>query len=230
MYMPTNPNDLMKIDKNTRFMTVVGVVGDVRQQDMAGDTSVGTYYLPYGQSPQNGEVFVIKSSVESSSVVKAIRAEVARVDSEMPLFDIRTMTERTAMSLTPRRTAMILAITFAAVALFLAAVGVYGVLTYLVAQRTREIGIRMALGSSESDIFRLLLREGTLLVCLGLSLGFAGTIALRHAIENQIYGVHPLDPTVTGVVLLILGGIALFACAMPARRAMKVDPVTVLKG
>jgi ABC-type antimicrobial peptide transport system permease subunit len=103
------------------------------------------------------------------------------------------------------------------------------VLTYLVTQRTKEIGIRIALGSSEKDVFGLLIREGALLVSIGLSLGFAGTIALRRAIENQIYGVHPLDPLVIGTVLLTLGLIALCACALPARRAMKVDPVTVLK-
>jgi ABC-type antimicrobial peptide transport system permease subunit len=125
---------------------------------------------------------------------------------------------------------MILAVVFAAVAVFLAAIGIYGVLTYLVTQRTREIGIRMALGSSERNIFSLLIREGTMLIGMGLAIGFAGMLALRHAIENEIYGVHPLDPMVTGTVLVTLGAVALSACALPARRAMKVDPVTVLKG
>jgi predicted permease len=229
MYRPENPNDLMKIDKNTKFLTVVGVIGDVRQQDMAGDSSVGTYYFPFAQNPFANGTFAVKSSLESIAVLRAIRAQVSRIDPEMPLFDVRTMNERTELSLMPRRTAMILALTFAAVALFLAAIGVYGVLTYLVTQRTKEIGIRIALGSSEKDVFGLLIREGALLVSIGLSLGFAGTIALRRAIENQIYGVRPLDPIVVGTVLLTLGLIALFACALPARRAMKVDPVTVLK-
>jgi predicted permease len=230
MYQPTNPNDLLKIDKNTPFITVVGVIGDVRQMDLAGDGSVGTYYFPFTQHPFNGGTFAVRSPVESDALIKSVRAQVAKVDPQLPLFDIRTMSERTALSLMPRRTAMILALVFAAVALFLAAIGIYGVLTYLVTQRTREIGIRMALGSSERNIFSLLIREGTILTGLGLTIGFAGMLALRHAIENQIYGVHPLDPIVTGTVLVTLGTIALCACALPARRAMKVDPVTVLKG
>jgi len=139
------------------------------------------------------------------------------------------MNERSDLSLKPRRTAMILALTFAGVALFLSGVGVYGVLTYLVTQRTKEIGIRMALGSDAREIFRLLLREGAILVCVGLVIGFAGTLALRHAIETQIFGVSTLDPMVLGFVLVMLGAVALVACAAPARRATRVDPVIVLK-
>jgi ABC-type antimicrobial peptide transport system permease subunit len=124
---------------------------------------------------------------------------------------------------------MILALSFAGVALFLSAIGIYGVLTYLVAQRTKEIGIRIALGTSAGDVFRLMLREGTMLVTIGLALGFGGTIALRRAIENEIYGIRALDPVVLSTVIVMLGFIALTACALPARRAMRVDPVDVLK-
>jgi ABC-type antimicrobial peptide transport system permease subunit len=112
--------------------------------------------------------------------------------------------------------------------LFLSTIGIYGVLAYLVAQRTREIGIRMALGSSPSEIFRLVLREGLLLVIAGFALGLGGTVALRRGIESQVYGVQPFDPTVIGTVTIILGAIALGACTLPARRATHVDPVTIL--
>lgn len=123
---------------------------------------------------------------------------------------------------------MSLALAFGGLALFLSAVGIYSVLSYLLGQRRREIGIRMAVGSSPGGIFQLFVREGMLLVACGLVLGFAGSAALRKAVENQIYGVQPLDPLVLGTVIAILGGVALIACLRPAQQAMKVDPVVVL--
>ena len=123
---------------------------------------------------------------------------------------------------------MLLAISFGCVALFLSAVGIYGVLAYLVAQRTREIGIRIALGSTPSGVFRLVLREGLRLVGGGLVLGLAGAFALRRALENQIHGVRSADPLVIGIVIAMLGAIALAACVLPARRATRVDPAVVL--
>jgi predicted permease len=230
MFMPSNPNDLTRIDANTKFLTVVGVVGNVRQQDIAGDAvTAGTYYFPFEQKPFGSGVFAVKTSINPAAIIKSMRAEIAKIDPELPLFDVRTMTERADLSLLPRRTAMILALSFAGVALFLSAIGIYGVLTYLVTQRTKEIGIRIALGSSAGDVFQLMLREGTMLVLVGLALGLGGTIALRRAIENQIYGIRPLDPVVLSTVVVMLGLIALTACALPARRATRVDPVDVLK-
>jgi len=113
-------------------------------------------------------------------------------------------------------------------ALFLAAVGIYGVLAYLVTQRRREIGIRVALGSTQAGILKLVLREGLVLAGTGLTLGITGAAALRKAVENEIYGVRPLDPLVLGSVVVLLGVVALAACLLPARRAMRVDPVSVL--
>jgi ABC-type antimicrobial peptide transport system permease subunit len=124
---------------------------------------------------------------------------------------------------------MLLANAFGAVALFLASLGIYGVLAYLVAQRTREIGIRMALGSTQTGILRLVLREGFKLVAAGFVLGIAGAASLQKAVASQIYGTRPFDPLVLAGVMALLGGIALVACAVPARRAMGVDPVVVLR-
>jgi len=121
-----------------------------------------------------------------------------------------------------------LATSFGLLSLFLSAVGIYGVLAYLVTQRSREIGIRMALGSTTHGIFNLVLREGLWLVASGLVLGFAGAITLRHALESQIYGLAVMDPFVIGAVVITLGIIALAACSLPARRATQVDPVAVL--
>ena len=123
---------------------------------------------------------------------------------------------------------MTLATAFGLVSLFLSAIGIYGVLAYVVTQRSREIGIRIALGSTTRGIFKLVLREGLWLVVFGLILGFGGTLALRRVLQTQIYGLGALDPAVIASVLMILGTIALAACSLPARRATKVDPMTVL--
>jgi putative ABC transport system permease protein len=152
----------------------------------------------------------------------------AKIDPELPLYDVRTMEERTANSLLSRRAAMVLAMSFGAVALFLSAIGIYGVLAYLVTQRIREIGIRIALGSTAEEIFRLVLREGLVLVIIGFVVGAAGAFGLRRAIENQVYNVTPMDPLIIGSVAVVLGIVALTACALPARRATHVDPVIIL--
>jgi ABC-type antimicrobial peptide transport system permease subunit len=228
MYEP-GEDELLKTGEKTRWWTVVGIVRDVRLADMSGaDQPTGAFYFSATQSPEYSLILAIKTRLDPESLTKAIRSEMSRIDPEIPLFAIRTMEERTRLSLLPRRAAMVLASVFAAVALFLSAIGIYGMLTYLVAQRTREIGIRMALGSTARGIFRLVLREGTILVATGVGLGLAGVRALRSAIESQVYGVQLTDPFVLGGVALGLIAVALAACLLPARRATKVDPVIVL--
>jgi putative ABC transport system permease protein len=139
------------------------------------------------------------------------------------------MAERIDLSLVSRRTSMLLANAFGAVALFLASLGIYGVLAYLVAQRTREIGIRVALGSTPGRILQLVLREGSKLVAVGFVLGIIAAASLQKAVANQIYGVRPFDPVVLLGVMVVIGAIALLACAVPARRAMRVDPMVALR-
>jgi ABC-type antimicrobial peptide transport system permease subunit len=151
-----------------------------------------------------------------------------RIDPDIPLFDIRTMDERTRLSLREKRAAMILGLAFSGIALFLSGLGIYGVLTYLVTQRTREIGIRMALGSSAGSVFRLVVFEGMLLVGIGLSVGLAGAAGMRTYIASQIFGVRAMEPSVISLVVTGLAAVALFACTLPARRATRVDPVSVL--
>jgi ABC-type antimicrobial peptide transport system permease subunit len=138
------------------------------------------------------------------------------------------MVEREELSLSSRRMSMTLALAFGALALFLSAIGIYGVLAYLVTLRRREIGIRMALGSTGTGIVGLVLREGFTLVAGGLVLGIVGAIAMQKAVANEIYGVRPLDPLVIGAVVIILAAIAMAACALPARRAAHVNPASVL--
>jgi ABC-type antimicrobial peptide transport system permease subunit len=139
------------------------------------------------------------------------------------------MSERIDLSLSSRRTSMLLANAFGGVALFLATLGIYGVLAYLVARRTREIGIRVALGSTQAGILKLVLREGFQLVALGLILGVIGAMFLQKAVASEIYGVRPLDPLVLASVMALLAFVALAACAFPARRAMRVDPMVALR-
>jgi ABC-type antimicrobial peptide transport system permease subunit len=150
------------------------------------------------------------------------------VDPEPQLYDIFSMPERVEKSLNPRKTPMMLALGFGAIALFLASLGLYAVLAYQVAQRAREIGIRMALGSDAGRILTLVLREGLVLVLVGLAIGLAGALALRSIIASQLYGVGPLDPSVLGLVTVVLAIASVIACLAPARRATRVDPVIAL--
>ena len=138
------------------------------------------------------------------------------------------MEERTEDSLVTRRWPVLLSMGFGVVALLLSAVGIYGVLAYLVTQRTKEIGIRMAIGGTPRSIFDLVVKEGIALLGVGLAVGAAGAFAVRRSIESQCYAVQPTDPRVLALVTLLLGLVALGACAIPARRATRIDPVTAL--
>jgi predicted permease len=227
MYEP-DETGLAINDKTVRF-TVVGVVRSVRLEDLSGrGNPEGAYYFPYSQRPSNNYKIAVRTAGDSVTVESAIRTQFAAIDPEMPLFDVRTMAQREELSLSSRRTSMWLGLAFAALALFLAALGIYGMLAYLVAQRRKEIGIRVALGSTHSGIVKLVLREGFALVGLGLIFGIAGSIALRSVVQKEIYGVAPLDPLVLGCVALLFALVALLACLVPARRATQVDPAIVL--
>ncbi len=230
MYRPTSPKEVTKPAPNTRRYQVVGVVRSVRLQDLAGTRGAsGAYYFPYVQVPSRDYTVAVRTVGEPGAVARKVRAAMARIDPELALFDVKTMCERAAFSMSSRRTSLLLALAFGGLALFLSAIGIYGVLAYLVAQRRREIAIRMALGSTRAGVVRLVLGQGLVLVAMGLAAGFAGAAGLQKAIANQTYGVRPLDPLVIGGVTVLLGTIALAACALPAWRAMQVDLVTVLK-
>ncbi|HEY3738328.1 MAG TPA: ABC transporter permease [Bryobacteraceae bacterium] len=231
MRFPSDPNDLLKIDEHTKWLRVVGVVKSVRIEDLAGNqNSVGAYYFPYAQSPRRNFGFVVRADGDLTAVEQSIRATVASIDPELAIADMRTMMQRTELSLAPRRASMSLALGFGALALFLAAVGIYGVLAYVVAQRNREIGIRMALGSKASNIVQLVLRESLSLTAIGMAIGVAGAVALQKVIANEVYGVKPLDPLVMAGVALLLFAVTVVASVEPARRAANVHPATVLRG
>jgi predicted permease len=228
LFQPSGP-DLVKTDEHTDWITVVGVVRSVRLQNLAGTGNpVGIYYFPFAQGSPRNYTFAIRTHQATTGIAQAVRTAMAGVDPTLALFDVKTMAERTELSISSRKDAMSLAVGFGVVALFLSGVGLYGVLSYLLAQRRREIGIRIALGSTRTGIFRLFLREGIVLVSSGVVLGLIGAAAMRRAVENQIYGVHPLDPFVLLAAGTLLATVALSACLWPARQATRVDPMIAL--
>ena len=212
----------------SNFYTIVGVVGNVRTTGLTEKEPVGAYYHPFAQNVGRGMTLVTRTAGEPESLVSAIRQQVTAMDPELPFFAVKPMQLRVEESLVSRKTPMMLATLFGAIALFLAAVGIYGVLAYQVAQRRKEIGIRMALGSDGRRIFGLIVWEGLWLLCLGIGVGLAGAFAIRRAMETQLFGVQPMDPVVLALVTGVLGAVALLACAVPARRAARIDPLIAL--
>lgn len=230
MYMPQGPEDLINPNPNAPRLTVVGVVRTVRLEDLAGTGSpVGAYYFPYAQLPTSGFTFAVRTSGELDSVARAIRAEMARIDPELALFDVRSMVERAELSLASRRTSLMLAVAYGALALFLSAVGLYGVLAYHVTQRRREFGIRMALGASGGSVRQMVLRQGLILALVGVLVGVGGSLGLTGLMSSLLYQVQATDPLTYGGVAVMLLGVAFVACYVPARRATKVDPIVTLR-
>jgi len=229
MYFPNDIKDLTAITPQTVFMTVVGVIGDIKLRDLTeGKKSVGAYYFSTDQYTTSGLTFTVKTAVDPLSLTSAVRGALNGIDRELPVFDTQTMDQRMEKSLVSRRSPVVLSLVFGGVALLLSAIGIYGVLAYLVTQRRREIGIRIALGSSARSIFELVLREGLLLVVAGFVLGAAGALALRKSLESQLFGVSATDPLVLIAVTGLLAAVAIVACALPARRATRIDPIIAL--
>jgi predicted permease len=229
MYLPEDINNLLAITEKTVFFTVVGVVHDIKLADLiAGNGEVGAYFFPLAQNGSRLLTYAVKVATDPSAVANSVRDTLHRLDPELPVYELQTMAERTDKSLMNRRSPMLLSLGFGAVALFLSAIGIYGVLAYLVTQRRREIGIRIALGSSARSIFELVLREGLLLIIGGFVIGAAGALALRKSLESQLFGVSATDPLVLAAVPGLLAAVAVVACALPARRATRIDPIVAL--
>jgi putative ABC transport system permease protein len=230
MYIPGTPEDVNSPGPTATWLQVVGVVGAVKLRGLeeGENARAGAYYRPYAQAPTRGVGWAIRSRGDIASTTVAVQRVLADIDPEVPLTDVFAMPARIEKSLNPRRAPMLLSLGFGAVALLLASIGLYGVLAYHVGQRTREFGIRMALGSDAPGILRLILGEAGALVMLGLVGGLGATIALRGTIGAQLYGIGALDPLVIVGAVAILAITSLLACLGPARRAVRVSPLVAL--
>lgn len=214
-----------------QMLTVIGVVAEMRLNDVVDDPGTrtnGTCYYPFRQRASRTVGLAIRTIGEPTMIAGPVRRAVAALDPEMPLHQVEAVTNLIDRSLVDRRTPALVAAGFASVALLLAALGVYGVLAYHVSQRTREFGIRMALGADARRIFRLVLSDGGLIVSIGLLAGFAGAVLAGRSIEPQLYGVSAMDPVVLAAVIGGLSLVALLAITIPARRAARTEPTIAL--
>jgi len=208
---------------------VVGVVGDVKDRGVDILEPVNTIYEPLFQEPQTGMSLVVRANVPPSTLVSAITDAIHQVDRELPLKDVIGMEERLAESLFQRRFSMLLLAAFAGLALLLAAVGIYSVLSYTVRRRMREISVRLALGAQVDDVLRMVVIEGMKPTIIGVAIGVCGALALGEVLSKLVYGVKTTDPLTFAAVSLLLATVALLASVVPAWRATQVDPIQALR-
>jgi putative ABC transport system permease protein len=214
--------------KEEDWITIVGVVGDTKPRELRGE-AVAELYMPFDQQPEPGMSLMIRYLNESSGVATAVRNEVLALDKNQPVYSIRTLDSVLSESVAGPRFRTLLLAAFAGVALVLAGVGIYGVISYAVTQRTQEIGIRMALGARATDVLKLVVKGGMMLVLIGVAIGLAGAVALTRLLTSLLFGVTPTDAATFATVSAGLIVVALFACFIPARRATKVDPLVALR-
>jgi len=207
---------------------VVGVITDEKVNGLDDDRSPGMY-VSYAQSPVPGVNLIVKGNVNPETMQQSIIHAVQQIDRDQPLPEIRTMERVKSESVSSNRLRTVLLAVFAGIAVMLAAIGIYGVISYTVAQRTHEMGLRAALGASGGRILGLVIRGGMVQVGTGLLIGLAGALAVTRALKSLLFGVSATDPLTIGAVALLLAGVALLACYVPARRATKVDPVVALR-
>jgi putative ABC transport system permease protein len=207
---------------------IIGVVGDLR--DVALSRKPGPMmYVPFAQAPLYGGEVVVRSSLSASSIAAGIRQTVQSIDTNLPVTDFESFPEAVGASVAQERFRTLLMSSFSGIALILAAVGIFGVISYSASQRTHEIGIRMALGAQRRNVLRLILGQGAKLALLGLGTGVVAALLLSRLMGSLLYGVSATDPLTFGTVAIVLLGVAVTACYIPARRAMRVDPMVALR-
>jgi putative ABC transport system permease protein len=217
-----------RLGNDDEWMTVVGVVGDIRQSGLDQEAAPHVY-APYLQTPLRRSGVLLRTSGEPLSLAAAVRAQVNEIDADQPIYNIHTMEELIAGSVSGRRLNLWLLAVFAATALALAGVGIYGVISYSVTQRTQEIGIRMALGARPGDVLKMIVKQGMIPVVIGMCAGLAGARALTRVMASLLFGTSATDPLTFALIALLLGLVALVACYIPARRATRVDPMAALR-
>jgi predicted permease len=219
---------LFQANPQNPWITIVGVVGDMKS-DGFDAPAAPHIYLPAFQGPPYASVLFLRTHANPGTLGDQIRAAVQSIDSSLPLFGVRTMDEVISRSMAERRFALEILAIFAGVALLLAAIGIYGVMSYTFSRRIHEIGIRVALGAQRIDILRMALGEGMRLVVLGLVAGLIGAVALTRFLRSLLFSVTSTDPLVFASIAVLLAAVALFACYIPARRATRVDPLVALR-
>jgi putative ABC transport system permease protein len=213
---------------NHAWTTVVGVIADARTESLAEASEPEIYLSLYQRHPKDLAIFV-RGRLDAAATPVGLRREVQAVNPELPVFGAQTLSDALTASLSERRFSMEIIGLFALTALLLAGLGIYGVISYLVSERTHEIGIRLALGAQRSDILRMVVRQGLGLAIAGAAVGLVCALIVSHLMAGLLYGVRPSDPLTFGGVALLLIGVALLACYIPARRAIRVDPLVALR-
>ena len=212
---------------DARKLTIVGIVGDMRHRGLDQDVKP-EYYFSHNQNPYRGMILAVRSKQDPRSLTSAIRKEISGLDPDLPAANVRTLEQVTADSIAPRRLSVSLITVFAGVALVLASVGIYGVMSFLVVQRTHEIGVRMALGAQRRDVFTLVIGRAAKLVAIGSAIGLVLAIVSSRTLSSMLYNVAALDPATFALVTLALAFVALLASYIPAHRATKADPMIAL--
>jgi predicted permease len=207
---------------------IVGVVDNVRFRGLSKDFAP-EYYVPESQMPMDSMTLVVKTASDPHGIVSAVREEVRNMDKDLPLYNIQTMDEYLSAAVAQPRLTTLLLVIFAGLALALTAIGLYGVMSYSVAQRTHEIGIRMALGARPTDVLRLVVKQGMTLAGLGVGIGLVGAFFATRVMASLLFGISAKDPLTFATIALIIAAVALAACFVPARRATKVDPMVALR-
>jgi len=210
------------------WIAVVGVVANARTESLA-QAEVPQIYLSLYQSQSRRLAILLRGHLDAAAIPEEVRAQVQAVDPRLPISGSQTLNETVSASLAERRFSMAMIALFALTALLLAGLGIYGVISYMVSERTHEIGIRIALGAESKNILRMVLRQGLGLAVAGAAVGLVGALIVSHLMAGLLYGVKPTDPLTFSCVALLLLGVALFACYIPARRALRVDPLTALR-
>jgi putative ABC transport system permease protein len=213
---------------NAQWLTIVGVVSNARRSGPELDARAETYF-PHPQRPSGSMTLVVKTAVEPLSLTPAIRQVVQRLDPEQPIARVNSLDAMLGARLGERRFVLALLGGFAAIALLLSAIGIYGVMAYAVGRRRHEFGVRAALGASRADLVRLVLRQGAVVIVIGVLLGVGGAIAITRLMEQLLFGVSATNPLVFAAATLLLSATALVACWVPARRAANADPMGVLR-
>jgi putative ABC transport system permease protein len=208
--------------------TVVGVIHQIKNYGV-DQPVLPEIFIPYAQRPGSGGNLVIRSSMDPGGITAAMRAAAQSIDPDLPIYEVRSLESYVAENVAPRRLSVLLLSLFAGLALALATVGIYGVMSYSVTQRHREIGIRIALGAQTRDVLTLVVRQGTLLAVAGVGIGLIGALAATRLIARLLFGIRPSDPITFVTVALLLSTVALLACYIPARRAARIDPIVALR-